>query len=232
MCELPLIGAPQKQHKWWTEGVGRVQKGTGGPAVNWGTGLEAGQLRSVHSDLTPNPAKPQEGRKVKPIPHQPSVARKTSRTGLGSLKPSGLFFFKFSLLFFLSFSFYSFFLSFKKFLKCIFYSHKWDNKNWSCERTRVRPKEGSSQQLRQWDKFHFAIPENLQVILYLYYYFFITLHLLFYYFILFYFSSFSLVFFTWFSKLHCLSGFPCSLFHSVFLIFILLLHSCSNSVLL
>ena len=34
VCELPLIGSPQGQHNWWTDGTGRAQKGTGGPAAN------------------------------------------------------------------------------------------------------------------------------------------------------------------------------------------------------
>ena len=27
-CELPLMGVPQGQHNWWTEGLGGEQKGT------------------------------------------------------------------------------------------------------------------------------------------------------------------------------------------------------------
>ena len=102
-----------------------------------------------------------------------------------------LFLSNYLLLFFLSSNtfFLSFLLScstpcfspFMSLLPSIFFSffnpHKWDNKTHNCEKTRVGPKEGASQQLRQWNKFHFATPENLQDIVYLYYYFFsLSLH--------------------------------------------------------
>ena len=45
------------------------------------------------SNLALIPTKPQEGRKGKPNFPQPAAARKTSRTGLASLKPTGGFFF-------------------------------------------------------------------------------------------------------------------------------------------
>ena len=86
---------------------------------------------------------------------------------------------------------------------------RWDNKTWNCEKTRVGPKEGASQQLRQWNNFHFATPEKLlQVIVYfcisILFIILISLILL----VFLYLSSFCLVFFTWLVNLHCLTGFP------------------------
>ena len=85
---------------------------------------------------------------------------------------------------------------------------RWDNKTWNCEKTRVGPKEGASQQLRQWNNFHFATPEKLlQVIVYfcisILFIILISLILL----VFLYLSSFCLVFFTWLVNLHCLTGF-------------------------
>ena len=74
------------------------------------------------------------------------------------------------------FPFISLLPSFFFFSFSFFNSYKWDSKTWNCKKTRVGPKEGASQQLRQWNKFHFATPENLQVIAYLHYYFFILHH--------------------------------------------------------
>ena len=79
-CELPLIGATQGQHSWWTKGlVGRrrtLRNWTGG----WTTANSVAQ----------------EGRKVKPIlPTTPSRStdRKISKTNLAGLKPAEDFFF-------------------------------------------------------------------------------------------------------------------------------------------
>ena len=165
--------------------------------------------------------------------------------------PAGFIFFFYSnsLLFFYYFflSFNMFFLSlllscstpsfspFISLLPSIFFfflnPQKWDNKTWNCEKNKVGPKKGASQQLRQWNKFHFATPENLQDIVYLYYYFFIILISLISLIFL-YLSSYGLVFFTCLVKLHCLTDFLCALFHSVLLIYCLSLHLCSISTLL
>ena len=92
---------------------------------------------------------------------------------------SSLYFFFYS--FFLSLSFYLFFLPPPSFSSFFLNSYKWDNKTWNCEKTRAGPKQGASQQMRQWDKFHIATPENSQVIVYLYCYFIsLFLHLSFY----------------------------------------------------
>ena len=124
-------------------------------------------------------------------PPELAAAKKTSKTGLASLKPAGLFFFLFQSNSLLLFCNYFFFLlkpssslncfpvllllslpSYLFFLPFFLNPHQWDNKTWNCEKIRVWPKKGASQQLRQWNKFHFATPENLQVIVYLYYSFF------------------------------------------------------------
>ena len=102
LCELHLISALQRQHKWWTGCIGLVQKGTGDPAANWGTGLEAGQLWRVRPRPGPHLWKTTGRRKTKPNSPQPAAARKTSRTCLAGFKPGGSFFS-------LSFSFLSFF---------------------------------------------------------------------------------------------------------------------------
>ena len=47
VCELPLIGAPQGQHNWWTEGIGWMQKGTGGPGSEMRNWAGAEQLQRV-----------------------------------------------------------------------------------------------------------------------------------------------------------------------------------------
>ena len=89
-CELPLIGATQGQHNWWTKGL----VGSKRTLRNWtGGGTTA---KSVA----------QEGRKVKPIlPTTPSrwTDRTTSRTNLTSLKPAEDDFFSFFFFFFRSF---------------------------------------------------------------------------------------------------------------------------------
>ena len=79
---MPLIGAPQGQHNWWTKGLG----GSRITLRNWTRGWKT--AKSVA----------QEGRKVKPIlPTTPSTFtdRKTSRTNLTTLKPAENFFFLF-----------------------------------------------------------------------------------------------------------------------------------------
>ena len=136
----------------------------------------------------------------------------------------------FLVLFLLSFPLYLFFLPYSCFF--IFWNfHKWDNKTWNCEKTRVGPKEGASQQLRQWNKFHFATLEKLQVIVISYYYFF-------HYSYITHFISISVSLFFLFSLLHdwliCIVWLvsPCSLFHSVWLINCLSLHLCSISTIL
>ena len=104
---MPLIGAPQGQHNWWTKGIGGSRR----TLRNWTEGWTT--AKSVAH----------EGRKVKPIPTPtPScfTDRKTSRTDLICLKPAeDFFFYSFSpsvLLYFLIPSsflplpFYSFFL--------------------------------------------------------------------------------------------------------------------------
>ena len=186
-CELPLLGATQAKHNWWTKGL----VGSRRTRRNWTEGWTT--AKSVA----------QEGRKVKRIlPTLPShsIDRTTSRTNLTGLKPAEDFFLFFS--FFLSsfppefllpfcpsFFFYSFFLpSFtflllltaffyllfgfnfcqNTFLSCLrsslfllpsflsfsipffppsllllfspfSFSHRWDNKACSTEKTRVRP---------------------------------------------------------------------------------------------
>ena len=104
-------------------------------------------------------------------PPELAAAKKTSKTGLACLKPApGFFFFFFlsnSLLLLFNFFFfshflplfpsfliYSFFLSLyisSSFLLFFFNSH---NKTWNSENTRVGPKDGEAQQLRQWNQFH------------------------------------------------------------------------------
>ena len=79
-CELPLTGAPQGQHNWWTKGLGGSRR----TLRNWTGGWTTAKTEA------------HEGRKVKPIPPQPVTDRKTSRTSLTSLKPAEgfvLFFF-------------------------------------------------------------------------------------------------------------------------------------------
>ena len=86
---MPLIGAPQGQHNWWTKGLAGSRR----TPRNWTGGW------------TTSKSVAQEGRKVKPIvPTIPSrfTDRKTSRTNLTTLKPAEEFFFLFS--FFFSFS--------------------------------------------------------------------------------------------------------------------------------
>ena len=73
-CELPLSGAPQGQHNWWTKGLGGSRR----------------TLRNWTGDWTTVKSVAQEGRKVKPIPPTttdlrlplPFTDRKTTRTGL------------------------------------------------------------------------------------------------------------------------------------------------------
>ena len=66
----------------------------------------------------------------------------------------------------------------------------------------------------------------------MYYYYFFIIFTCFILLVFFYFFSLCLVLFTWLVKLHCLTGFPCSLSHRVFLILSLSLHLYSNSTLL
>ena len=47
VCELLRIGAPQGQHNWWTEGIGWMQKGTGGPGSEMRNWAGAEQLQRV-----------------------------------------------------------------------------------------------------------------------------------------------------------------------------------------
>ena len=107
---MPLIGAPQGQHNWWTKGLGGSRR----TLRNWTAGQTT--AKSVA----------QEGRKVKPIPPPTDshfTVRKTSRTNLTSLKPAKDFFslslkitssflFFFLFLFLLPAIFYSFFKKF------------------------------------------------------------------------------------------------------------------------
>ena len=65
VCELLRIGAPQGQHNWWTEGIG-WSLGAGQKTLEIGWRL--GNCEECDSDMAPIPTKPQEGRKVKPIP--------------------------------------------------------------------------------------------------------------------------------------------------------------------
>ena len=98
---MPLIGVPQGQHNWWTEGCRRA---LGAQKQTEELGWRLGNCEEGSSDLAPIPAQPQEGRKVKPIPPQPAAARRTSRTDLTGLKPAGgILNFFFLLPFFLSF---------------------------------------------------------------------------------------------------------------------------------
>ena len=102
--ELPLTGAPQGQHNWWTKGRGGSRR----------------TLRNWTGDWTTAKSVAQEGRKVKPVP-PPTAShftdRKTSITDLTSLKPAEDFpttppFFTLFLPFLSSFLFfYSFFLT-------------------------------------------------------------------------------------------------------------------------
>ena len=85
-CELPLIGASQGQHKWWTKGLGGSRR----TLRNWTGGWTT--AKSVD----------QRGRKVKKIPpHTPSliIDRKISRTDLTGLKPTAGFFSSFFVFF-------------------------------------------------------------------------------------------------------------------------------------
>ena len=101
---MPLSGATQGQHNWWTKGLGGSRR----------------TLRNWTGGWTTAKSVAQEGRKVKPIlPTTPSWStdRKTSRTNLTGLKPAEDFFFfpssfppEFLLPFCPSFFFYSFFL--------------------------------------------------------------------------------------------------------------------------
>ena len=94
---MPLTGAPQGQHNWWTKGLGGSRR----TMRNWTGGWTTAKSLD------------QEGRKVKPIPPPtPShfTDRKTSRTNLTSLKLTEHFVFKFLLPFCPSFFSYSFFL--------------------------------------------------------------------------------------------------------------------------
>ena len=124
-------------------------------------GEEEKQGRNWAEGWTTAKSVAQEGRKVKPIlPTTPSLstARKTSRNKLTGLKPAEDFFFSSFLLspwipssflsffFFISSSFlpflsYSFFPSFPSPLppSPFSFSHRWDKKTWSAEKTRVRP---------------------------------------------------------------------------------------------
>ena len=102
MYELPLLGAPQEQWNWWTEGLGWARRA-----------LEARQQQTGELGWRLGRAT-QEGRKVKSIPPQPAAARKISRTAFPSLKPAGGFYFQSNF-----FSFNSFLLSF---LLSFFYS--------------------------------------------------------------------------------------------------------------
>ena len=181
VCELPLIGAPQGQHNWWTKGLGGSRRALRNRAGGWK------KVKSVA----------QEGRKAKSILPQHVAAKKTNRTGLSDLRTAKGFFLFFvipssflssfsflfllpsflSFLFLLPFFFYLYFLisNFKKipssflsfFLSLFllpsflpsflflfllpsflpfffFFSHLLDNKTWSCEKNRVRSKQGSS----------------------------------------------------------------------------------------
>ena len=105
VCELPLIGATQGQHSWWTKGLVGSRRTRRNYTEGWTTAKSVAQ----------------EGRKVKPIlPTTPSryTDRKTSRTNLTSLKPAEdlLFFFSFLFSFLLSPWIPSSFLSFFLFL--------------------------------------------------------------------------------------------------------------------
>ena len=162
-CELPLIGATQGQHSWWTKGLVGSRR----------------TRRNLNEGWTTAKSVAQEGRKVKPIlPTTPahSTDRTTSRTNLTSLKPTEHFFIFFlssfspefllpaffylfccfnyclipsylasDLSLFLLPSFLSFSISFSllPFFFFLFppfsFSHRWDNKTWRAEKTRVRP---------------------------------------------------------------------------------------------
>ena len=109
--ELPLIGAPQGQHNWWTKGIGRSRM----TLRNWTGGWTT--VKSVA----------QEGRKVKPIPPLTTSCftdRKTSRTDLTCLKPVEDIFFSFFPLHLSPSCFLSYFLFFihSSFLPLLFYS--------------------------------------------------------------------------------------------------------------
>ena len=138
----------------------------------------------------------QEWRRVKLSPPQPAAAKKTRKTSLASLKPAGGFSFLSNIFLLLIFSFNTFFLSFL--LSCFIHSlfhfisplpsssspffliSASETIKPGTVKTRVGPKEGASQQLRQWDKFHFATTENMQVIVYFIIIFSLFLHLSFY----------------------------------------------------
>ena len=60
-----------------------------------------------------------------------------------------------------------------------FYPLNWD-KTWNCEKTRAGPKERASQQLRQWNKFHFYYREIARYCIFVLLFFSLFLHHSFY----------------------------------------------------
>ena len=95
-CELCLIGATQGLHNWWTEDLGREQKGTEELGWSLDSSEECGSGKEKNNTN----------------PSQPDADSKTSRTGRTHLKPAeGIYFFFLIPPAFLSFFlFYSFFL--------------------------------------------------------------------------------------------------------------------------
>ena len=169
-----------------------------------------------------------------------------SRTGLVGLKTAGGFFcFCFKKFCFLltpssslSFFLFLFLLSFSPFLSLLpsflffffFNSHKWTIKRGTMKRPELDRKRGHPNSWDSETNFTLLLQRTCKL-LYICIIFFIILTS-FILLVFLYFSSFGLVFFTWLVKLHYLTGCPCFLFHSVFLIYSLSLHLCSISTLL
>ena len=143
---------------------------------------------------------------MKPNLPQPAAARKTTRTCLAALKSAGGFFFSFP---------------------------SETIRPGAVKGLETDPKREHKANLNNWetDKFHFAISENLHVIVCLYYYYYFIIFTSFI--SIFYFSFFCLVFFILFVCLIALfDWFSLFSLSWCILIFLLLLHLCSNNTLL
>ena len=137
---------------------------SGGPETHRSPGLKAGHLWILQTRPGPILAKPKKGRKAKPSPSTSVAFRKSSRTHSMGFKSAGG-------LIFLS-SLYLFFSSPSETMRPGAVKDPETDQRGS---TTWRPA------MRNWEKFHFAIPWNWHFIVYLYYYYFSSFLLLSFY---------------------------------------------------
>ena len=173
---------------------------SGVPAAPRGPGLETGKVWILQPRPGPHPHKAigKEKSKARPPPSSCGIQEDEQNSLNGSKWAEGFFLFFASLLFFLFF--------FPQ-------VRQWDVELWKSHRQIQKRSTRWTPKLRNWNKFHFAKPENWLLL-------FICIIIIFHYLYFFYFISIFIIFFPFsflhFISLHCLTGCTSSLLHIVF----------------